>query len=879
MNMIRTPKASWLFKNKYRFFSCLTAFSYPILMLSHPVYAKGTFNPSFLSPDTASVADLSRFEQGKQQPGNYRVDLYFNDYFLVASDLPFIASDETNTAGALSGGLTPCFDAAWLKKFNLKTETIPNFEQYEKEQCIPIKTLIPEAEISYNFNSQKVTISMPQALLRDQVRGYIPPTEWEEGITAGLLNYSFSGDNGTQGDSYFLALESGLNWGAWRLRNNTTWTHNESSKNITNTHYKHDRWSNISTYAQRAIIPLKSELVIGDSNSARDVYESMGFRGVRLYSSDAMLPDSLQGFAPTVRGIARSRAKVVIRQNGYVIYQTYVSPGPFLITDLNPTASSGDLTVTVEETEGGTQTFKVPFSTVPLLQREGRLKYDVIAGRYRSGRDDQNDPFFTQATLIAGLKSGFTAYGGTQLASKYKALTLGFGRNMGDWGAVSVDATHANSTLVDDSHHQGQSFRFLYNKSLNQYGTTFQLLGYRYSTHGFYTLDDVAYDNIEGYRYGFQTDDYGNKVYTTTGYHNLNHPKKGHFQLNVNQNLANYGSAYASINVQDYWNTDEQDKTYQLGYANVWHKVNYSLSWSLTETVGINKKDNLFSFNISVPLSALFRKSHPNTTSVADRMFLTGNALYNSDRNLKTWQTGLSGTLLRDNNLSYNMTQGHSASSGTSGNIGAQLQGTYGNAGVGYSYARDLHDFNYQFSGGVIAHKNGITFGQPLGDTNILIKAPGAAGVGIENKTGVATDYRGYAIVPYANVYRLNRIALDTNTMKNNTEIQDNVQNLVPTRGAVVAANFKTHIGLRALMYLRHQQRIVPFGASVKETTTNISSIVGEDGMTYLSGLPDKGMLQVEWGKADDQQCKVAYDLSHQKDNTAVHNLELNCDE
>nr|VXZ92454.1 Outer membrane usher protein fimD precursor [Klebsiella pneumoniae] len=34
----------------------------------------------------------------------------------------------------------------------------------------------------------------------------------------------------------------------------------------------------------------------------------------------------------------------------------------------------------------------------------------------------------------------------------------------------------------------------------------------------------------------------------------------------------------------------------------------------------------------------------------------------------------------------------------------------------------------------------------------------------VENQTGVRTDWRGYAVLPYATEYRENRIALDTNT-------------------------------------------------------------------------------------------------------------------
>ncbi|KAB2498970.1 fimbria/pilus outer membrane usher protein, partial [Enterobacter hormaechei] len=370
------------------------------------------------------------------------------------------------------------------------------------------------------------------------------------------LNYSFTGNRGSDDDSYYLNLQSGLNYGAWRLRNNGAWRYTESNGQ------RHSSWQNIGTWAQRTIIPLKSELVLGDSNTGNDVFDSVGFRGGRLYSSDSMYPDSLQGYAPTVRGIARTPAKVVIRQNGYVIYQSYVQPGAFAITDLNPTSSSGDLEVTVEEKDGSQQRYTVPYSTVPLLQREGRWKYDLVAGDYRSGNSEQDTPFFTQGTMIAGLADGYTLYGGTQLASRYTAIAIGAGKNLGDWGAVSLDLTHARSQLADDSRHEGQSLRFLYAKSLNGFGTNFQLLGYRYSTKGFYTLDDVAWRTMEGYQYGDDQDDDG--VPDVQSYHNLTLNKKGRFQLNISQSLGDYGSVYVSGSQQSYWGTSESNVWYQL---------------------------------------------------------------------------------------------------------------------------------------------------------------------------------------------------------------------------------------------------------------------------------------------------------------------------
>ncbi|MFP1496390.1 fimbria/pilus outer membrane usher protein [Escherichia coli] len=143
--------------------------------------------------------------------------------------------------------------------------------------------------------------------------GYIPPEEWDEAIPALLLNYNFTGNRGNGNDSYFFSELSGINIGPWRLRNNGSWNYFRGNG------YHSEQWNNIGTWVQRAIIPLKSELVMGDGNTGSDIFDGVGFRGVRLYSSDNMYPDSQQGFAPTVRGIARTAAQLTIRQNGFIL--------------------------------------------------------------------------------------------------------------------------------------------------------------------------------------------------------------------------------------------------------------------------------------------------------------------------------------------------------------------------------------------------------------------------------------------------------------------------------------------------------------------------------------------------------------------------------
>ncbi|WP_148180621.1 fimbria/pilus outer membrane usher protein, partial [Klebsiella pneumoniae] len=98
---------------------------------------------------------------------------------------------------------------------------------------------------------------------------------------------------------------------AWRLRNVSSMEYDRTR-----------RWNSQSTWLQRDLKSLKSLLRMGDTFTSGDVFDSVQFRGVQLMSDDEMLPDSQRGFAPTIRGMAHSNAKVTISQHGYVIYET-----------------------------------------------------------------------------------------------------------------------------------------------------------------------------------------------------------------------------------------------------------------------------------------------------------------------------------------------------------------------------------------------------------------------------------------------------------------------------------------------------------------------------------------------------------------------------
>lgn len=293
---------------------------------------------------------------------------------------------------------------------------------------------------------------------------------------------------------------------------------------------------------------------------------------------------------------------MTIRQNGYIINQRYVPPGAFTINDLYPTAASGDLTVEVKESDGSINRYNVPYSAVPILQREGRLKYAATVAEYRSESSQKEKVKFSQATLIWGLPHGFTLYGGTQLSSHYHALAIGSGANLGDWGAVSLDVTQATSTLADNNTYQGQSLRFLYAKSLAQSGTNLQLMGYRYSTSGFYTLDDTTWKRMSGYDDDSRTDSDKSRP-EWADYYNLYYTRRGKVQLDINQQLGGLGSLFITGSQQSYWHTDEKDSLLQVGYSDTLAGIAWSVSYNNNKSAGDAERDQIFALNISVPLS------------------------------------------------------------------------------------------------------------------------------------------------------------------------------------------------------------------------------------------------------------------------------------
>ena len=821
--------------------------------LSHPACAREYFNPALLGIDGPGkdISDLSAFEEGVgQMPGTYRVDVLVNQTLTGTHDIEF--SMQKDSHGQTS--LQPCISVEMLRDFGVRTEQFP---QLTGENHCANLAAIPNAATQFVFNKQQLLLSIPQAAMNNQARGYVAPERLDEGINALLLNYSFTGGNTqarqsdmTDSDSYYLNLRPGLNIGPWRVRNYSTWSRNTSGDNTQN------NWDSAYTYAQRNIIALKSQLTLGESNSPSDLFDSVPFRGAQLASDDDMLPDSLRGYAPVVRGIARTNAQVIIKQNGYTIYQSYVSPGAFEITDMYPTGSSGDLDVTIKEADGSEQHQLVPFASLPVLQREGRLKYSLTSGQYRPYDSAVDKTFFTQGSAIYGLPAGFTAYGGGQLSQHYQSLLVGIGKNFGGLGAVSVDGTQAWSTQQDQEKAIGQSMRVRYSKNILETGTNIAISGYRYSTSGYYTLQEVL------------------DTWRDSDWQDNTERRRNRAEILLNQNLWE-GAGSISLNAisEDYWNSDRTMRSIGAGYSNSWNGITWSLNYSFNRNTTdardsdtVYSEDQVFSMSISVPL---------------DRWLSSSRATYNlntSKHGSTSHTVGLNGTALQDQNLNWSVQESETNhDGGNGGSASLDYQGTYARMNSAYSYDHDQRRVNYGISGGVVAHANGITLSQELGETVALVEAPGASGVDITNQTGVSTDFRGYTVVPFISPYRENTLSLNTEQLPDDADVELSAKTVTPTRGAIVRAHFDTRVGKRVLMTLtRRDGRPVPFGAIVTDNkNAKTTSIVGDGGQVYLAGMSLQGSATVKWGA--NKQCHTRWQLPESTSSSAIVEVNASC--
>ncbi|QQO73839.1 fimbria/pilus outer membrane usher protein [Morganella morganii] len=838
-----------------------------------PVMADDYFDPGFLhiAGDDSDV-DLSAFSQaGSVAEGEYTVSVFVNQQDTGQYTLRFVK----NAQGQIAPEITP----AQLETWGVNVPQVPELKHLPKDLPLTeLSTLIPDASAHLELGRLRLDLSIPQVAMQSALSRNIDPALWDDGIPALMMNYNLSAGRTTNSyndglkthnDNLFASVRAGANAGPWRLRSTITHTRFAYSGGRNESAGSQNRTSFTNTYLMRDIRPLRSSVQIGETSTGSDVFDGFSFRGLKLSSSEQMLPGQMRGYAPAISGIANSNARITVRQNGNIIYETYVAPGAFYINDIQQAGLSGDYDVTVTEADGTERQFVVPYSSLPIMLRPGGWKYEVAAGRYdgditiSSRRSD-----FITGTLIYGLHNNITLFGGALLAKDYQALNAGSGISIGDFGAVSADITHSVAKFTSANHQNderkaGQSYRIRYSKSMMSTGTSVDLTALRYSTEHFYNFSEF---NSQGYRL-----EEGVSPWTLQR-------RRTSFQTQLSQQMGQYGSLHFRANRDDYWGSNRTLTGLSLGYSNSIKGISYGVNYNIDRVKDNNNnwpENRQLSLTVSVPFS-LFSNGQD-----VQSMYATYSVTHDNTGRTQN-NTGLSGSLA-DGRLSYGVSQSWGNKNQIANtNLNTGWQGEKGSISAGYNYSESNQALNFNASGGVLIHPEGITLSRSMGDSVALVSAPGAGGVSVNGGSAV-TDSRGYAVAPYLSDYNKNSIGLDPVTLPENVDLVQSNINVYPTQGAVVKADFATRIGYQVLMTLKQGVKSVPFGAiatlSDSYSGDVVSGIVGDAGQVYLTGLPETGKLQVKWGETAAQQCQISFDLRHltTSDDMPIRQVSYQC--
>ncbi|MCP2006242.1 UNVERIFIED_ORG: outer membrane usher protein [Buttiauxella agrestis ATCC 33320] len=810
------------------------------ILISLRSIADDYFDPSLLETvnHVAPMTDLSSFTKNEQLPGKYRVKLDINNEFSEQRIVNFILGS--------NGQLTACFTLNEYAEMGIDPHS-PLLKKSGKvlsEACLPLSELIEGGTEQFDFSDLHLRLSIPQIALTQQIKNEAPESLWDEGITAFTSDYRLNGSlKHSHGDSLFspesendvfLDWRNGFNFGAWRLRNYSSWS-NENN------------WSNLSTYIERSIHSLKSELTVGDFSTSQNLFDSLSLRGVQLASDPSMLPESINGFAPIIRGIAKSNAQVTVRNAGNILYQTNVPPGPFALTDIVPVSDGGELNVTIKEADGSENNFSVPYATVPLLQRAGQMSFGLALGQYRQSSQSSH-PYILQNSLAYGLPFNLTALGGGQISEDYRAISLGLGLDAGVFGGFSISLVHERTTPVYDDHQsKGASISLDYAKEIGVSNTTLQISNKNFNDH-YLSFQD--------------SQDINNDI----------SPPKNQQAININQPIDDSGdSLFLSFNRTGYQSS--ADHLYQAGFNGSVHGISYTFSLSETKSAEEIDWDKQVALNIAIPFS-LFSQSQTEPH--------TGNVSYmvtNDTKNSTTQQLSVSDSLNDDNTLTYSATAGYANDgSGSTGALNVTNKNSKVEASIGYNIDGKQRELTYAVSGGLIIHSGGMTLHQYLESASALVNVPGGKNIGISNTSGIAIDDYGYAVLPDISPYRKDEIQLVLpDGIGDDVDIPNLSKSVVPTKDAIVLVNFTTHIGRKMIVTLESDTFTIPFGTRVSFDNKETYFYVADRGLVFVTGMPESGVLTADLGEG--KTCKAEFSLPpHKSENTkSIDRVTLLC--
>ena len=830
-------------KNRSVFRLSLLVHSVSLALFSYGAAAE-SFNSSLLVGNSADM-DWSNSKL-VMTPGAYDLDVYVNNVWRGKFKLS-VANDDQGTL------LINKNDVELLDILEL--DDIVNNKSADK---IDVNTLLHGGKSTLVPGALRLDLEIPQAYVKEQSRNWVSPQKWDQGINGLYSNYNFNyynfhglQDGYSNSDNLYLSLNSGLNLYGFHLLDSSSWMRYSATGT--------GRWINATRYVEKPIAAIDSVLRMGRSYTTSDYFDTVRFLGVTLNKSRQMLPDSENVYMPVISGIATSSATISIYQDGHVIHQVNVPPGPFSIRDLMPTGSRSDLSVEVKNTGGSIERFVVPFSSIPDMLREGSSDYQINVGKVDM-RNVSDDSQFAQFSYSRGLNNYLTATAGGIWSRDYQSLLLGSAVSIPYAGSLSASVEESQYRLPGDSKRTGEKYSLSWSKYFPT-RTNISLATYYYRTQDYASFSDYVLTRSD-------IKDYGGTGTSTVD-------SKQAFSTNITQPLGDdFGRLSLSAYWRDYWHGQKSNRQYNLTWSNAYHNVNYAVSLRRTEvTQSYYDYETNYEGDLVTALRSRGRTENSLYFSVTVPMSIFGSAgSLSSHASLRNGKYSSSDVSLSGDtaNVDYSVMLNHDQDGNSrAADFYANWKNDYTSMNSGVTLAREYRQLSLGASGNLLAWQGGVLVSPNNGRNFVIIEAPGVVNATVNYDPSTHTNAKGIALVTSATPYRQNNYHLEQDgTQSSDVDLEGNILNVAPYEGSISWLKYKTDTRKLFTFDVKTAEGgQLPFGAVVSGEKNEELGYVAQGSQIFVKSQTLPTSLKVNISKGKVKKTCTIYHPAEQADN------------
>ncbi|XXD11761.1 fimbria/pilus outer membrane usher protein [Klebsiella sp. R445] len=698
-------------------------------------------------------------------------------------------------------------DRYWVSASVLRQAYIP---LPEGETLVDVSQ-IPSVQFEYDQAGQMLKLKVPDSWLPEQRIDNTGEQNYHRPLsTPGLLfNYdSYSLVSSDDSKTTSTSTETRFFGAAGTFSNFAVIRQNWSSGNAEQQGYiRYDtQWKYSDT---ERMLSYQAGDVVSD---ALTWSSSVRLGGLRFSRNFSVRPDLVTYPLLNLSGSAEVPSSVDLFINGYKASSTQINGGPYTLTNVPFISGAGEATVVTTDALGRQVTTSVPFYVSNTLLREGLSDFDFSIGALRNNYGIKN------ADYGAGAVSAIYRYGvsnwltlSTHTEDREGLTNAGIGSDIsvGTLGTLSLSAS------ASQGEGKGSQLTSGYSYYSGIWGVNYQ-----------HIQRSADFDNLSSYR---STSTLSRQSDQAT----LSFSPWGRV-------LGSFSLGYFDIQAQDSSRTRLMNLSWSRG---LWK--NSSVNISVNHDLQANSYSSML--QLIIPFDEL------GSVQISGQRSSSGEWGQNIAYNRSAPVEGGLGW-----NIAHSISgDNYSQADLTWVNKLATLSGGY------YGSRDDRHGW-FEAAGSVVLMDNSLFFARRINDAFIVVSTDGYPDVTVnyENRKVGATDKNGHLLIPWATAWYPGKVTLDTLPLPTDTEVPLVEQRIAVRESSGALVEFPVRrVRSATITLVDGAGQPLALGTPVEETTSHQVSVVGYDGIVWLSHLNRENKLVIN---ADKGQCVVHFELPEQ---------------